>query len=106
MIGRIWRGATNAADAHAYLEVLHRTGLREYDATPGNRGVVVLRRLAAGKAEFVLLTFWESETAIRAFAGDDISRAVFYPDDDTFLVERGEAVEHFEVVFQAPGPGR
>ena len=104
MIARIWRGVTDEADAHAYLKVLHRTGLQEYRATPGNRGVVVLRRLADGKAEFVLLTFWESEAAIRSFAGDDISRAVFYPEDDHYLIERGEAVDHFEVVFRVPEP--
>lgn len=104
MIGRIWRGATNDADAQAYLEVLGRTGFKEYQAAPGNRGVVALRRLVAGKAEFLLLTFWESEAAIRAFAGDDIARAVFYPEDDRYLLERGESVEHFEVVFQTPEP--
>lgn len=32
-----------------------------------------------------------------AFAGPD--PAVFYPDDDRFLVERGELVDHFDVVF-------
>jgi len=100
MIARTWRGATKAEDADAYVEYLEKTGFSEYRATPGNRGVLALRSVSGGRAEFLLLTLWESEEAIRRFAGDDISRAVFYPEDDRFLVERGERVDHFEVVFR------
>ena len=63
--------------------------------------MLALRRVEGEKAEFLLVTLWESEEAIRRFAGDDIARAVFYPEDDRFLVERGELVDHFEVVFQS-----
>jgi len=103
MIGRIWRGATKARDAESYLEVLARTGLPAYRSTPGNRGVLALRRVdpESDRAEFLLLTLWESEAAIRRFAGEEPERAVFYPEDDRYLIERGERVEHFEVVFDA-----
>ena len=101
MIARIWRGATRESDGERYLEYLDRTGLRDYQAAPGNQGVLALRRIADGKAEFLLLTLWESEAAIRGFAGDDITRAVFYPEDEAFLVDREEKVRHYEVVFEA-----
>jgi hypothetical protein len=39
----------------------------------------------------------ESRAAIEGFAGQDIERAVFYPDDDRFLIERDLAVRHYEV---------
>jgi heme-degrading monooxygenase HmoA len=103
MIARIWNGATRAADADAYLDYLHATGLAEYRATPGNRGVVALRRIEGGRAEFLLLTLWESEEAIRRFAGDDIERAVYYPEDERFLVARDERVRHYEVFHQDVG---
>ena len=110
MIARTWRGATRVEDADAYVEYLEKTGFPEYRATPGNRGVLALRSVDGGKADFLLLTLWESEEAIRRFAGDDIARAVFYPEDDRFLVERGERVEHFDVVFREgvewPSPAR
>lgn len=102
MIARTWRGATRAEDAAAYIEYLEKTGFHEYGATPGNRGVLALRRVEGDRAEFLLLTLWESEEAIRRFAGDDVTRAVFYPEDDRFLVERGERVDHFDVVFEWP----
>jgi hypothetical protein len=43
-----------------------------------------------------MITLWDDMAAIRAFAGDDPSRAVFYP-DDRFLVERDPEVTHHEV---------
>ena len=101
MIARIWAGATRAADADAYLDYLHATGFPEYRATPGNRGVVAFRRVLDDRAEFVLLSLWDSEEAIRRFAGDDIERAVFYPEDERVLIERGERVRHYEMVYQA-----
>jgi len=38
-------------------------------------------------AHFLMVTFWESEEAIRAFAGDDISVAKYYDFDKNFLLE-------------------
>lgn len=98
MIARTWRGVTRAEDADTYLEYLEKTGFHEYRATPGNQAVLGLRRVVDGRAEFLLVTLWESEEAIRKFAGEDIERAVFYPEDDRFLIEKGERVDHFEVV--------
>ena len=98
MIARTWRGATKAEDADAYLQYLHQTGFRSFRDTPGNLGALGLRQIADGKAVFLVVSFWESEDAIRAFAGEDIERAVFYPEDDRFLVERDRTVQHYEVV--------
>jgi heme-degrading monooxygenase HmoA len=101
MIARTWRGATRAEDAEAYLDYLHQTGLAEYRKIEGNRGVLALRRIRDRQAEFLLVSLWESEQAIRQFAGNDIGRAVFYPEDERFLVERDNHVNHYEVVFDS-----
>jgi heme-degrading monooxygenase HmoA len=97
VIARTWRGWTRAEDADAYVEYLEGTGMREYRGTPGNHGAWILRRPDGDRTEFVTLSFWESLDAVRGFAGDDPERAVFYPEDDRFLVEREETVTHFEL---------
>ena len=97
MIARIWRGWTRADDADAYVEYLEQTGMREYRQAPGNRGAWLLRRPDGDRTEFVTLSFWESLDAVRGFAGDEPERAVFYPEDDRFLVAREETVTHFEL---------
>lgn len=106
MIARTWQGATRGADAEAYLRYLEHTGFREYRETPGNLGLIGLRREVGDRVKLLLVTFWESHEAIRRFAGPDIERAVFYPEDEKFLVERDEHVAHFEVVAQSLGRSR
>ena len=44
MIARLWRGVVPAGRGDAYAAYLDRTGVRDCRATPGNRGVLVLRR--------------------------------------------------------------
>ena len=39
----------------------------------------MLRRDVADRTEFVMFTLWESLDAVKAFAGDDYERAVYYP---------------------------
>jgi heme-degrading monooxygenase HmoA len=94
----MWRGRTPDSKADSYLEYLRGTGLKEYAATPGNQGVLVLRRVADEEAEFILISLWESDEAIRRFAGEDRERAVYYPEDDEYLLEREPNVIHYDVV--------
>jgi hypothetical protein len=98
MVARTWRGATHVDDAEHYLDYLRKTGLAGYARTPGHRRTLTLRRIAGGRAEFLLVTLWDSMDAVRRFAGDDPERAVFYPEDERYLVARDEHVAHFDVV--------
>jgi hypothetical protein len=43
----------------------------------------------------VTLSWWEDEASIKAFAGSDISRARYYPEDDRFLLTRPQTVQHY-----------
>ena len=97
MIARTWRGAMAARDADAYLAYLDRTGVAECRATPGNVGVMVLRRPLGQETEFLFISYWDSEDSIRAFAGDEIGRARFFAEDDAFLTRRAEVVCHYAV---------
>jgi heme-degrading monooxygenase HmoA len=104
MIARIWRGITLAEKADAYIAYLHETGLRDYATTPGNRGVSVLRRLQGEHSEIVLISMWESMEAVRAFAGEQPERSVYYPEDANYLLEMEPLVRHYEVAEQILPP--
>jgi heme-degrading monooxygenase HmoA len=97
MIARVWKGTVRQSDGDAYVRYLQETGVAAYAATPGNRGVWMLRRDVDGLTEFVMFTLWESLDAVKAFAGDEHERAVFYPEDDRFLVDRDLTATHYEV---------
>ena len=98
MIARIWKGETLESKADQYFAFLKETGIKDYRATKGNQGVLVLRRLRSGHAEFFLLSLWESWDSIRDFAGDDVENAFYYPEDPEYLLSMEPKVEHYEVL--------
>ena len=97
MIARIWRGVVRAHDAATYRAYVEETGLQEYRQTPGNRGAWILQRVDGDRCEILTLSFWDSFDAIRGFAGDEPERAVYYPEDDRFLLKRDDRVSHYEL---------
>lgn len=97
MIVRIWRGVTPAEKAEEYLAYLMETGVKDYRAVAGNKDVQVLYRTYEGKTEFMILSFWESYEAIRAFAGDDFEQSVYYDKDKDYLLEMEPKVMHYDL---------
>jgi heme-degrading monooxygenase HmoA len=100
MIARIWHGVTAADKSEEYLDYLNRTGVPDYRATEGNQGVYVLRRTEGDKAHFLLLSLWQSRDAIVKFAGSDMEKARYYPQDKEYLLEFEPTVTHYEVLIQ------
>ena len=107
MIARIWRGAVAQGDGDAYARYLEQTGVAAYAATDGNLAVYMLRRDLPERTEFTMFTLWDSMDAVERFAGDQPDRAVFYHEDDRYLIERDVLVTHHEVALHvAPPPDR
>ena len=107
MIARMWRGWVHTDRIDEYVDIVERTGMSEYRATPGNQGAQLLTRdLGDGRTELITLSWWDDLDVIRAFAGDDIELAKYYPEDDEFLIDRETTVSHFEVApgWTAPSP--
>ena len=100
MIARFWRGITPKSKAEEYYSYLQKTGLKDYRATKGNRGVFVFRRIENDRAVFLLLTLWDSYEAIKQFAGPDYQKAIYYPEDKEFLLELEPNVTHYEILAQ------
>jgi heme-degrading monooxygenase HmoA len=96
MLARIWHGVTLAEKADEYLDYLNRSGIPDYQATPGNRGAFVLRRIEGERAHFLTVSLWDSLESIKRFAGEDYERARYYPEDEKFLLEFEPTVEHYE----------
>jgi len=105
MIARIWRGTVRTEDADEYARYISDTGFAEYGRTPGNRGAWMLRRDKGELTEFVTFSLWDSVDAVKAFAGEDYEVAVYYPEDERFLVERDDTVLHYAVAREIPPPG-
>jgi heme-degrading monooxygenase HmoA len=97
MVARVWKGWTRADDIGRYVDYVKATGVDGLGATPGNRGVYIFTRVDGDRAEMIVTSLWDSRDSIRAFAGDDIDVAVFYPEDDEYLVDREWTCTHYDV---------
>lgn len=98
MIARIWEGVVPAEKEAAYLAFLAREVLPEIRATAGSRGATVLRRPDGAHVRFIVLSYWDSLDAIRAFAGDDIERAHYLPAALDLLIDPAPFATHYEVL--------
>lgn len=96
MITRVWHGTTRATDAERYLRFLLDKGIRDYLRTPGNQEVRVGRRIEGDIAHFYTISTWDDLDSVRAFAGDPVDRARYYPEDEDFLLSFEPTVLHYE----------
>lgn len=97
MIARIWHGKTKVEDYQVYTEFMIKTAIPDYEKTPGFVKLSFLRNIKNNEGHFTLITYWESWEVIKNFAGEDIEKAKYYPEDKQFLLEFEEKVAHFEV---------
>ena len=97
MIARIWRGRTKAEHADEYVKYVKRTGVKQHRETPGNQGSMILTQAKGDEVEFLVISMWETLDVVRAFAGEKPEVAVYYPEDEKFLLEFEPEVRHYEV---------
>ena len=104
-IARIWRGTTPTARADEYVEYMRETGLADIVATPGNAGVLLLRREEGDLTRFTTISLWESREAIEAFSGTTGETARLEPRDAEFLAGDASVAEHHAIAVSALRPG-
>ena len=98
MIARIWHGRVSTSKALAYREFVNKRAIPDYQSVPGNISVQVLERQEGDVTHFITLTFWENMSSVEGFAGKDVERAKYYPEDKDFLLEFEPTVVHYTVV--------
>jgi len=97
-IARIWKGEAEKSKADAFLDYMMKTGVKDFRVKEGNLGVFVLRRSGRKHVEFLMISLWDSINAIRDFAGKEIDKASYYPEDEKYLVKLEPEVKHYEVL--------
>jgi len=101
VICRMWHGRTLGSKADAYARFLEKRAIPDYQSVPGNLSVAVMRRDEGAVTHFLTVTHWDSESSIRAFAGDEPLKAKYYPEDNDYLLEFEPLVQHYTVVTSA-----
>lgn len=98
IIMRKWSSRIRSADRQAYVDYVDESGGADYAKTPGNLGYQILTRdLGDGTTAITTLSWWDSMDSVRQFAGPKPEVARYYPEDERFLLERPQTVEHHVV---------
>ena len=98
VVAREWRGRVAPARADEYYHYL-LGGVAKIRSISGNLGVQVMRRNEAGAVEYVVISYWESREAIKAYAGQDIEKPHHLPKDRELLLELPTRVLHYDVTY-------
>jgi heme-degrading monooxygenase HmoA len=101
MIVRMWHGRVPREKSARYRAFLNARAIPDYQSVAGNEAVYILERVDAEETHFITMTFWRDEAAIRAFAGEELTRAKYYPEDKEFLLEFEPNVVHYEIAAEA-----
>jgi len=101
MIVRMWHGKVPTSKAEAYRDFVNERAIPDYQSVDGNISVHILERKEGDITHFITLTFWKDLDSIKAFAGEDVETAKYYPEDKDFLLEFEPKVVHYEVVGQS-----
>ena len=104
MIVRQWHGRVPSEKAARYREFLTLRAIPDYTGVKGNISVHILERREGDITHFVTMTFWDSMDSIRRFAGNDVEKAKYYPEDREYLLDFEPTVVHYEVVGEAQCP--
>ena len=95
-ITRIWHGETKTEHADIYLKYIEETGMREYRNVDGNLSAKILRSIEGDICHFLTVTEWDSYESIKKFAGDEFEKAKYYAEDNKYLLEFEDKVQHYE----------
>ncbi len=106
MILRMWKGRSTPERASEYVHHATRKVFPALRTIKGFRGAYLLRRTHDDATEFVVITLWDSMTAVRRFAGAEPEKAVVEPQARSMLSGFDEFVDHFEVVHTTEGETR
>ena len=98
---RIWHGITPRTLADKYEKFLIERAIPDYERVPGLRKAIFSRRDEKDYTHFLLITIWESMSAMENFTGGDPTKAKYYPEDDEFLVEKEEKVQIYKIFYES-----
>jgi heme-degrading monooxygenase HmoA len=98
MISRHWTGVARRDCAARYVAHLEEETLPRLASLAGFVRATILRREVDRGTEFRVVTVWESEQSIRAFAGADVEAAVVPDKVHPMMVEYDRRAVHYEVV--------
>lgn len=99
MIARHWAGRIKPEEAENYVRYLKEEILPHLSEMQGFSGASIRKRKMENAVEFLFISKWTSEEAIKQFAGEDIGVAVVAEKAQKMMLNFDKEVRHYEMVY-------
>jgi hypothetical protein len=97
MIARHWKGWTKRENADAYEQLVKEKVLPDLRKDSDYRGGYIFRSDGIEETEFIVMNLFDSIEAVRRFAGEDYTVAIFEPEAKLLLSRVEPLAMHYEV---------
>jgi heme-degrading monooxygenase HmoA len=98
MILRTWKARTMTDLEPMYLAQVRAVVLPHLQTFSGYKGAHFAKRTIDSGVEILVVTYWESREAVRAFAGDEETHAYMPPEIAATLTSYDTSSDHYEVL--------
>jgi quinol monooxygenase YgiN len=95
-IARLWHGRVPNEKADAYTVYIADV-ITKFRSIRGNLGYQMMRETIGAETHFVVISYWASRDAIKAYAGEDIRKTRAAPRDPEFLIEPEPTVMNYDL---------
>lgn len=97
---RTWKARTTIGLEQQYIQQVKQVVLPYLRTFSGYNGSYFSKQEAAGEIEILVITLWDSEEAVKNFAGDEATHAYMPPEIAQTLLSYDESSEHYDVIIQ------
>lgn len=94
---REWKCLCPENRLNDFLIYLDKTGIEDTQSIKGCCGFCVLTREQNKMIEVTLHTYWKSKELMKQYAGNNMYKAVLYPEDDIYEIIPDTEVKIYEV---------
>ena len=95
---REWKCVCPEKHEQGFIAYLQETGIGDTQSIDACTGYRVLRGAVEHGIEITFMTSWISLEAMKQYSGDNLYKAVLYPDDDKYEIEPELDVKVYEVI--------
>ncbi|WP_421900810.1 antibiotic biosynthesis monooxygenase [Maridesulfovibrio sp.] len=95
---REWKCTCPEDTAEVFLDYLNETGVKDTQSLDGCCGHKIFIRSLGDESEITLHTYWQTKEQMKSYAGENMYRAVLYPEDVKYRINPDHEVKVYEVI--------
>ncbi len=98
MLVREWKCTCPTETATEFIGYLNKTGVKDTQSIDGCCGYKIMRREVSPEVEIIFITLWKTLDQMKIYAGENLYKAVLYPEDYLYKITSDTEVKIYKIV--------